>query len=80
MYKDDEYIAIGTTSLTPGFYARNVLYNTPNCMRKDNVDIEKMDIVPVEEYYVPLNMEYSLFDENSLPSIASQRDLSIECH
>ncbi len=80
MYKDDEYIAIGTTSLTPGFYARNVLYNTPNCMRKNNVDIEKMDIVPVEEYYVPLNMDsYSLNLFNDTPS-SSQRNLSLECH
>ena len=82
MYSDDEYIAIGITGLTPGFYARNVLYNTPNCMRKNNVDIEKMDIVPVEEYYVPLNMTVIQYNCPDIPPIStsSQRNLSLECH
>jgi hypothetical protein len=80
MYRSDEYIAIGITGLTPGFYARNVLYNTPNCTSRNTVNVEMIDMVPAEDSHIPLNMEYSPFDENSLPSIASQRDLSIECH
>jgi hypothetical protein len=80
MYRSDEYIAIGITGLTPGFYARNVLYNTPNCTSRNTVNVEMIDMVPAEDSHIPLNMEDSPFNENSLPSIASQRDLSIECH
>ena len=80
MYRDDEYIAIGITGLTPGFYARNVLYNTPNCTSRNTVNVEMIDIFQVEEFYIPLNMDGIQVIVNSLPSIASQRDLSIECH
>ena len=80
MYRSDEYIAIGITGLTPGFYARNVLYNTPNCTSRNTVNVEMIDIFQVEEFYIPLNMDGIQVIVNSLPSTASQRDLSIECH
>ena len=79
MYRSDEYIAIGITGLTPGFYARNVLYNTPNCTSRNTVNVEMIDIFQVEEFYIPLNMDGIQVIVNSLPSTASQRDLSLEC-
>ena len=81
MYKDDEYIAIGTTSLTPGFYARNVLYDTPNCMRKNNIDVEMIDIFQVEEFHIPLNFTLPSYSSSSLTtSSSSQRNLILDCH
>ena len=81
MYRDDEYIAIGTTSLTPGFYARNVLYNTPNCMRKNNIDVEMIDIFQVEEFHIPLNFTLPSYSSSSLTtSSSSQRNLILDCH
>ena len=80
MYKDDEYIAIGTTSLTPAFYARDVLYNNPNCMRRNSANVEMLDMLPLEEYYVPLNMGPNPFDSDTDTPSSSQRDLSIKCN
>ena len=79
MYRDDEYIAIGITGLTPGFYARNVLYNTPNCTSRNTVNVEMIDMVPAEDSHIPLNMEGQSF--LAYPSILTsvQRILSLEC-
>ena len=81
MYRDDEYIAIGTTSLTPGFYARNVSYSSTNCMRKYNIDVEMIDIFQVEEFHIPLNFTFPSYYSSTLTtSSSSQRNLILDCH
>ena len=81
MYQDDEYIAMGLAGQTLAFYARNVLYDGFHCVNKVNVDVEMIDILPVQRFdNYPLNIDFQLYDDDSSDPISSQRVISLECY
>ena len=81
MYSSDKYIAMGTTGLTPAFAARSVLYNSPSCVNKNTVGIEKINIFNISKLHNPLNMNNSQVAIFPLiHSISSECNLFIKCN
>lgn len=80
MYRNDEYIVMGTTGQTPAFYARNILYNNPNCVNQNTVNVEKIDKFEILRLHIPLNMNNPIPNNDSYMVISSECNLSVGCN
>lgn len=80
IYRSDEYILAGYSGINPAFYARNVFYTTPDCMRTNYVNVNMANMFQISESHVPMDMPFFYQDAIQLITTSSQRNLSLECY
>ena len=80
MYRSDEYIAMGISGPNPAFYARNVLFNNPNCVIRNTVNVEMIDVFPLSGLNDSLQMDPITHGNYSHGVNSSSCNLSLECY